>query len=407
MDERAQREGQPAGGLRASGLAHDLNNLLTALHLCGELMGTHLPAGLPVDAPLRADLVGLRLTTERLSTLVRRLGQLAAGQPEEGTPTDSCDLNLVIADFAHLLPRLLGPTQRCELQLRATPALVALERSRVEQVLLNLCLNARDAMPRGGRLLIETRRTLATPSSGGCAGGRLGTSSGAGSRSVELRVADEGGGMSPEVRARIFEPGFSTRRPAPGGAEESARGGAGLGLAIVHDLVSTVGGRVACESQLGQGSTFTVTLPAATEAAGRAPQQTPQQAPAPGSLSTILVVDDDPQVQQVVRGQLESNGYAVLLAADGEEALALLQKHACDAVLCDLLMPNKEGIETCADLRRLYPKLPVIAMTGALGGRDYLAAARKLGAVGSLVKPFSGQELVSEVRDALLLSGKR
>jgi signal transduction histidine kinase/ActR/RegA family two-component response regulator len=361
---------------RTAALVHDLGNVLTAISGHAELALERVPPGHAAFA----DLTALRAAVQR----GQRLARATADAPP---PAEPADLSALVVEIGRILPRLAGAAIRVETRLDLAPAPVLVDPARLEQVLLNLALNAREAMPAGGRL--QVRVSPWRPA-------------GAGPAHVELAVSDTGHGFDALARERLFEPWFSTRGR-----------GSGLGLATVAEVVREAGGHVDVESQPGHGATFRVRLPlaavpavtapdavealppAAAQPASRAAGATP--ADATGTLPAVLVVDDDPDVCDVLGSVLRDAGWTTLRAADGREALELVQRHPVAVVLLDMLMPGKEGLETVTELRMRHPQLPVVAMSGASRASNYLTLATKLGAVAALEKPFGPDELLRTI----------
>jgi signal transduction histidine kinase/CheY-like chemotaxis protein len=356
--ERAQR--LEAVGRLAGGVAHDFNNLLTVILAGAELALEH--PGLPTT--LRAEMESIGEAGQRASALTR---QLLAFSSRQVLRPEVLDLNAVVRGIERMLRRLLGEDIHIELALGEGLGWVEADPGQLEQVILNLAVNARDAMPRGGIL-------------------RLGTSSGPGG-TVRLTVADTGMGMEPEVLARAFEPFFTTKEPGEG---------TGLGLSTVYGIVKQSRGDIAVESAPGAGSTFTITLPCVAEAAS------PRPAPAaPGidrGMGTILLVEDDEAVRRLTARMLVRVGYFVLEAASGEEALSLAEavESSVDLLLTDVVMPGLDGPTLAARL----PTLPVLFMSGY-----HDAAIRHRGAFSGdlpfLGKPFDLATLARRVGEAI------
>ena len=365
-------------GRLAGGVAHDFNNLLTVISGNGELLARAL-------APEASEqmLVGeIRDAGERAASLTRQL--LAFSRSQVLAP-QVLELNGAVARIEGMLRRLIGEDIELACALAPEAGFVRVDPGQLEQVIVNLAVNARDAMPRGGRLTLETHageldaaRCLEHP---GMAPGRY----------ARLAVRDTGAGMSPEVRQRIFEPFFTTK---PAGA------GTGLGLATVHGIVAQSGGRIEVESEPGRGTCFTILLPS-VDAPAPAAEQRPAPAPARGR-ETILLVEDEEGVRRIARIALESRGYRVLGAANGRAAVAVADQHGdeIDLLVTDLVMPGMSGRELADELRARRPELKVLFISGYV--EDALA---RHGIVEEVVaflhKPFSLAELAGKVREVL------
>lgn len=373
--QRLDEVGQLAGGL-----AHDFNNVLTAIRGYSELLRIDL--GNPERA--REDLAHVEEAVDRAASVTRKLLALSRNQPVKRRPID---LNGVCGELLPLLRQLL--TDRIEVSFHPAAGLwpVMADQGQVEQVLLNLATNARDAMADGGRLRIVTanRRVSDAAPFGRLAAGDY----------AAILVSDEGCGMAPEVRARIFEPFFSTK-----GRER----GMGLGLAMVMGIVTDSGGEIGVESRPGHGSTFTILLPRTLAPAGDAPAPAAALAPvAPEKdARTVLLVDDETAVRTIARRMLTRQGYQVIEAESGQAAVAVASdaQVRIDLLLTDLVMPGLHGRELVARFHASRPGVPVVCMTGFAGDGD---EAQGLCDTAAFVvsKPFSSDELLRNVRDAL------
>ena len=372
QSQRLESLGQLAGGV-----AHDFNNLLAVILNYASFAAKETIGN---DAA-QADIAQIQAAAERAAGLTRQLLVFAR---RETVQPEILDVNSVVAGVHRLLTSTIG--EHVMLVVRAAPTLpgVRADRGQLEQLLVNLAVNARDAMADGGTLTIET----------GCAEldaevARLHTEVRPGSY-VELTVTDTGVGMAPDVAARAFEPFFTTKGPGAG---------TGLGLATVYGIVAETGGSVTLRSEVGAGTTVQVHLPAAD-----APAPAPVAQEPPRDLSghggTILVVEDEPALLEVASRILRRNGYSVLAAASGEDALALAADQDFDLLLTDSVMPQMSGRVLADHLAGLRPGLPVLFMSGYSEG--ILGPGRVLNdGVALLQKPFDEPTLLGRVRDIL------
>jgi PAS domain S-box-containing protein len=358
---RAQRI--EALGRLAGGIAHDFNNLLTVVVGYGDQLLKQLPDG----DPLRADADEIRKAGERGARLTR---QLLAFSRRQSAPAQVLDLNDVLRDMQPMFERLLREDVRLVVELAPGKALISADRGQVEQVVMNLVLNARDAMPRGGPLRLLTRR------------GAYGED-----HTIDLAICDSGLGMDTSTRERMFDPFFTTKET-----------GTGLGLATVYGIVTQLGGTIDIESAPEQGTVVTVRLPEAEPAAST--EIAPQRAARRVGGETILLVEDDPLVRRVSRDGLERAGFRVVAASRGDEALAALNggQQRIDLVATDIVMPGMSGIELAHRLQASRPGMRFVFMTGFAD--PALAARRPAGSV-LLQKPFGIDDLVSAIRNSL------
>jgi PAS domain S-box-containing protein len=366
-------------GRLAGGVAHDFNNLLTVISGRVELILARLDAG----HPLREDVALVQRAAERAAALTAQLLTFSRKQVLRPQPVG---LDATLAGTEPLLRRVIGEDVELVTRGRAT-GLVLADRVQLEQVLLNLVVNARDAMPDGGRLTIETGDQELDEA----AARRLGMPPG---RYAVLRVQDTGVGMDARTQARIFEPFFTTKGEGRG---------TGLGLATVYGIVTQSGGHVTVSSAPGRGATFTVYLPWAP-AAGAEPA--PEAAPRPGrGVGVILLVEDEEEVRDLARDILAGRGYTVLEAATPEAALAQARAgEPIDLLLTDVVMPRINGRELAERLRALRPGLPVLYMSGYT---DDALLHRGVAAPGAhfLQKPFSPAALLRRVHEVLAGGG--
>ena len=357
-------------GQLAGGIAHDFNNLLTVILSCADTLRDDLGAGRPTDPEAVTEIAAAGI---RARDLTRQL--LAFARKQRSAP-ESLDLNAVVAGTERLLRRTLREDVAVVVRAEAGLWPVWCDPVQMEQVLLNLCVNARDAMPDGGLLTLETRNLPAAPDG-----------EGAGEDRVLLAVQDTGVGMSAEVQAHLFEPFFTTK---PLGK------GTGLGLATVHGIVTQGGGRIRVETQPGRGTRFEITFPRTRRAAR---DEVPAGEGARRGTETVLVVEDDPQVRSVTVRALEAAGYRVLVAGHAAEALALARvaPEKLDLLVTDVVMPGPSGTVLATELRRARPDLRVLLVSG------YAREALVTGADGAhfLQKPFTPAGLQARVREIL------
>jgi PAS domain S-box-containing protein len=382
--ERRLRESErlDSVGRLAGGVAHDFNNLLTVI--LGSLELALEP--LPHDDPLRPELEIAHQAGERAAIITRQL--LAFGR-KQTMAARSVDLGNVLSDMEDLLRRVVG--EGIEVTLRRSPKVspVVIDRAQLEQVVLNLVLNARDAMPRGGSLLIETQDVDAATADVDAPGVPR-----VPGRAVRLTVTDTGTGMTEETRSRIFEPFFSTKERGKG---------TGLGLSSVYGIVRQSAGTIDVTSEKGRGTTFILDFPASDQsAAPRSERPLVDGRAQPERKRTILVVEDEEAVGHVVRRVLQGGEYDVLLATSGEQAQALAASHAgpIDLLLTDVVMPKMNGPDLAARLLAVRPGLRVLFMSGFPGDtlekHDIAVSDRTF-----IQKPFTPAALLSRVAEVL------
>jgi two-component system cell cycle sensor histidine kinase/response regulator CckA len=371
-----------AVGQLAGGIAHDFNNLLTAILGYTELLLTRHPVS-DVD---HVDLQEIDKAGQRAAVLTRQL--LAFGRRQVPVPED-VDLNRTLTDLEHMLRRLSREDIRLAWKPAAKPALLRIDASAVEQVILNLVLNARDALPAAGEIRIEIDHVQGSHDEVG-AHPRLQPI-----EYVVLRVIDTGTGMTPEVRAHLFEPFFTTKTVGKG---------TGLGLASVYGIVQDSHGSIAVESEVGRGTTFTLYFPALTR-----PSERSTRIIATGAIArdhgskpgTILLVEDEEAVRAVISAALRKHGYQVLEAATPLVATDIFLERSADIdlLLTDVVMPEMNGPSLAQRLIGLRPELHVLFISGYTDqafGRDVNTPRMKY-----LSKPFSPALLVATVRELL------
>jgi PAS domain S-box-containing protein len=380
LEERyRQAQKMEAIGQLAGGVAHDFNNLLTIINGYSDFLLQKIPPG----DPSRGLLEEIYAAGERSASLTR---QLLAFSREQVVAPRPVDLNAVVADTEKLLCRVIGEDIQLRLSLAPGLGTVQADPGQVEQVLMNLAVNARDAMPRGGKLGIETANIE-------CAEGDAHTHAGVRSGPYALlAVSDTGCGMTAEVKARIFEPFFTTKEVGKG---------TGLGLAIVHRIVQHAGGRVEVDSEPGIGTTFKVYLPR-IDLPARPGQSLSHLGAPPAGTETILLAEDDGGVRALTRHVLTGRGYSVLEAADGNEALRIAEGHRgpIHLLVTDVVMPGRGGRQVAERLLDLYPEAKVLFLSGYTD--DTVCRHGVLQEeVHFLRKPFSPLALTCKVREVL------
>ncbi len=373
-------------GALAGGIAHDFNNLLTAI-------GGSAEAALS-RAPMSDAAPELRQVQESAARGAALVKQLLAFARQQALRPRVVELNDRVAEMGNLLRRLLGSRVRLTIALEEPGRRVRIDPTQLDQVVMNLALNARDAMPDGGVLRIATGHALVLRAE------PIGQEVLPPGRYATLEVADSGGGIPPEALPRIFEPFFTTRRE---------QGGTGLGLSTVHGIVRQSGGFIAVESRVGGGTTFRIWLPRHDGVAEAQPASPPAAAVAPAApaatlpppSAAVLLVEDEPPLLKLADRALRRAGFEVLTAGSAEEALEMLEAGAPAplALVSDVVMPGMDGLELAQKLRERDPELPVLLVSGyaeAALGRDLSAERIRL-----LPKPYGLADLVAELRSLL------
>ncbi len=333
------------------------------------------------DEALREKVRHVDRAVEHATALTRQL--LAFGRQQVLKP-EPTDLNLVVEETLVLVERLIGAQIRLDRELAPRLDSIDVDRSQLQQVILNLGVNARDAMPDGGILTVRTANRVLDES---YASEHVDVTPG---RYVVIEITDSGAGMDPETRERVFDPFFTTKTE-----------GTGLGLATVYGIVKQSGGHIWIYSELGLGTTFRIYFPASESAATTREPEAPSDESLSGN-ETILVVEDAALLRPIVTEMLELHGYTVFPAADGAEALALAEQHngAIDLLLTDVVMPGMNGRELAEQLVARYPAIKVLFTSGYPSDtviRLGIADAR----VAFIQKPYVGHELLAEIRTTL------
>jgi len=373
-----QSQRMEAIGTLAGGVAHDFNNLLTVIAGYSDAVMRSLSPG----DPNRSKLEQVTHASQRAADLTR---QLLAFSRKQVLQPKVLDLNTIIANLSRMLKRLIGEDIELSTHLDPNLSRIQADPGHVEQVLINLAVNARDAMPRGGKLAIQTHDVSLSPSL-------------AAEKQIEpghyicVSVSDTGEGIAPEILDRIFEPFFTTKAPGRG---------TGLGLSTVYGIVKQSNGHIEVLSQLGLGTTMQIYLPRAMEIPDedRAPIGNGCAAKA---KATVLLVEDETMVRELAVELLRSQGFTVMEAADGLEALDVIAQHpdTIDLVLSDVVMPRMSGAELAKRLLAQHPRLKIIFMSGY---PNEAVACHGLDANKMLLlrKPFTCDELLQAVGSAL------
>ena len=378
-DQLRQSQKMEAVGRLAGGIAHDLNNALTAIAGYAELALGEMAA----ESTARTDVEEIRRAAERAGSVTR---QLLAFSRKRLLEPRVFDLNETIAGIARLLSRLLGADVEVDARLSAGALPVLGDPGQVEQAVINLAVNARDAMPGGGTLVLSTALETVDES---MARTNLPMPPG---QYVVLRVSDSGHGMSHETLVHIFEPFFTTKDVGKG---------TGLGLSMVYGTLKQIGGFIFVDSEIDRGTTFRLYF------RQEVPPVAGATAPAPGkpddrhSHETLLIAEDEPSVRSLVASTLRMDGYQLLMAGSAEEALTMADAHdgPIDLLLTDAMMPGKSGVELAGLMATRQPGIPVIIMSGYT--EETLAVPGLKDPIALLQKPFSPRELRRRIREVL------
>ena len=370
--QRTEALGQVAGAI-----AHDFNNLLTLISGYTELLRRRET----LDDEAKKLLDDIRKATDRAAMLTGQL--LTIGHRQVAKPVVLAPKEAVEA-IRHVLPGILGVDITLHCELDDSAGNVRIDPGQLEQLLLNLAINARDAMPEGGQLTISVVGASLSP----VAAAELGMNAG---KAVQISVADTGIGMDEETRRRCLEPFFTTKGRSRG---------TGLGLAAVKGIVDEAGGAIEVESQPGVGTTFTIHLPAVEEEPTvEAPVTSP---PVAGGSETVLVVDDETDIRQIIRRVLDRDGYKVLEATSGSEAVSIAEHFddPIDLLITDVRMPKMHGVEVAAAVKALRPQIEVLLISGYTEDAN-LSAHTEGDGLAFLAKPFRPSQLADRVRAIL------
>ena len=369
LEERLQHaQRMEAVGQLAGGVAHDFNNLLCVIQGCSDLLKLRLGA----NRELLSDVKVIQDAVERGSALTR---QMLAFSRRQVLDPKVLDLNAVIKGLEPLLRGLINERMILQLELGSESTHVRADQRQLEQVLLNLVLNARDAMPNGGRITIKTEVCSKEPW-------------------VKITLADTGVGMDAETQRHIFEPFFTTK---PLGR------GTGLGLATVYGIVHQSGGQISFKSELAAGTSFFIQLPRVSEAADL--PAAPPQSSSRGQGETVLLVEDEPALRSIYVRLLQSQGYNVLDAESGEAAERLIAQHGSgiDVLITDMILGNMNGLELSRRMLAVSPGTKVLYISGHMPDEAMRAAVSQPGAA-FIQKPFAPEALQQKLRELLALT---
>ncbi len=378
-EQLRQSQKMEAIGRLAGGIAHDLNNALTAIAGYAELaLSTLDPAQVA-----RADVEEIRWAAERAGSVTR---QLLAFSRKQLLEPRVFDLNETITSIARLLGRLLGTDVQVHTRLAVDELPVLGDPGQVEQAIINLALNARDAMPTGGELVLTTALEILDE---GIARAHVPMPAW---QYAVLRVSDTGHGMSAQTQARVFEPFFTTKDVGKG---------TGLGLSMVYGTIKQSGGFIFVDSEVGHGTTFQLYFPKTDRPAVAPADADAEPAERPRGHETLLIVEDETAVRNMVKSALRNDGYQLLLAGSAEEAIEVADAHGrpIDLLLTDAIMPGKSGLELARLMLARQPGLPIIVMSGYT--EENLSVAGVGVPITVLQKPFTPRDLRRRIRDVL------
>ena len=377
-EQLVQSQKMESIGKLAGGVAHDFNNLLSTIIGYGELAISRIEGNNPVHQPL-----GYILEAgKRAADLT---GQLLAFSRRQVLEVRPLDLRSVVEGLSKMLQRIIGEDVKLDLRFDTSPRVVSADRAQMEQILMNLAVNARDAMPDGGRLIVEVRNVDLGPR---FAKSHEGITPGS---HVMMVVTDSGTGLEPGVRERIFEPFFTTKEVGKG---------TGLGLSTVYGIVLQHKGSITVESEPGLGTTFRVYLPASPSPLDKT--ESSEETEVPHGRETLLIVDDEATIRNLILDSLEPLGYEILTARNGQEALKLAETRSepMDLVLADVVMPGMKGTELARSLKRLQPSLKIIYMSGYLDDTR-LRMDVDDHRIDFIQKPLTPRKLAERVREVL------
>src|SRR5213594_80860 len=383
-EQLRQSQKVEAIGRLAGGIAHDFNNLLTIINGYTEL----LLARLPGNDKMSRDVNEIRQAGQRAASLTR---QLLAFSRKQILEPKVLDLNAIVVELEKMLRRLIGEDIRLTIAPAADLRRIKTDPGQIEQVIMNLVVNARDAMPQGGNLTLETSNVVLDQA---YAARHVGVRPGA---YVMLAVSDTGCGRDKEAMAHIFEPFFTTKAPGKG---------TGLGLSTVYGIVKQSGGNVWAYSEPGRGTTFKIYLPQVEGVVDRPPRDGPRTVIPRGS-ETILLAEDQKELRELIRQMLEMNGYTVIAASDGLEAIEICKRHEAPIhlMLSDVVMPQMGGRELAQRLATVRPDMKVLYMSGYTSNAIVHHGILDPGTL-FIQKPFTPDSLARKVREVLDAHGQ-
>lgn len=375
-----QAQKMEAMGRLAGGIAHDFNNVLTVISGYTEMMAKSVRE----NEPLYKDLGEVRKATEHAVSLTR---QLLLFSRRLETETKSIDFNVIISNIGNMVKNVTGENIEMEIRPFKGIGIIKANPGQIEQVILNMCINAKDAMPKGGRLILETSSAefseLEAKQIPGLNPGEY----------VVLAITDTGCGMSDEIKAHLFEPFFTTKEPGIG---------TGLGLATSYGIIKRAGGAIWVDSYLDRGTTFKIFLPKSSEVEKPELKTEKNEVVLPGN-ETILIVEDEPMLKRLASKMLKSQGYTVLEAANGEEALKMIREKetsGIDLLFTDMVMPGINGLELAKQIKGLIPGIKILFTSGyAEADRD--PKGIPLSDEQFIQKPFNEKTLLLKIREVL------
>jgi signal transduction histidine kinase/ActR/RegA family two-component response regulator len=379
QEQLRQSQKMEAIGRLAGGVAHDFNNLLTVIKGYSQLSLPEITDG----NPLRGNIEEIRKAADRAADLTRQLLAFSRRQIME---MKVLDLNTILQNLEKMLRRLIGEDIELAFLSGGDLGRVKVDPGQIEQVIVNLAVNARDAMPKGGKLTIETANTVLDEE---YAQKHVAVKPG---HYVMLSVSDTGIGMTPEVRERVFEPFFTTKEKGKG---------TGLGLSTVYGIVKQSGGNIWVYSELGRGTTLKIYFPQVDEPLEELRENVETKL-VPQGTETVLIVEDDKEVRKLAARILENQGYKILEAAQGSEALPLCKEHRnpIHLVLADVVMPGLDGRELAERVKSFHPGMKVLYMSGYTDNAIIHHGVLEKG-MNYIQKPFTLDGLARKVREVL------